>query len=108
PDLGRHELTFTDRLRGLQWGLILLICVISSIGFAMLYSAANGNLHPWASKQLARFAIAFIPMIAAALIDIRHWFRVSYWLYAIALVLFFRVDLRGVFGVGGTAGVPLG
>lgn len=108
PDLGRHELTFTDRLRGLQWGLILLICVISSIGFAMLYSAANGNLHPWASKQLARFAIAFIPMIAAALIDIRHWFRVSYWLYALALVLVVAVDMRGVIGMGAQRWIDLG
>jgi rod shape determining protein RodA len=107
-DLGRHELTLTDRLRGLQWGLIFLICVISGIGFAMLYSAANGNLHPWASKQLARFAIAFIPMIAAALIDIRHWFRVSYWLYALALVLVVAVDLRGVIGMGAQRWIDLG
>ncbi len=49
----------------------------------MLYSAANGSMQPWASKQLARFAIAFIPMIGAALIDIRHWFRVSYWIYGL-------------------------
>src|SRR4029077_13549561 len=108
PDLGRHELTFTDRLRGLQWGLILLICVISSIGFAMLYSAANGNLHPWASKQLARFAIAFIPMIAAALIDIRHWFRLAYWIYGLALALVVLVDLRGVIGMGAQRWIDLG
>ena len=107
-DLGRHELTLSDKVRGLQWGLILLICLISSIGFAMLYSAANGNLQPWASKQLARFAIAFIPMIAAALIDIRHWFRVSYWLYAIALVLIIAVDLRGVIGMGAQRWIDLG
>src|SRR4029077_19240001 len=107
-DLGRHELTLSDKVRGLQWGLILLICLISSIGFAMLYSAANGNLHPWASKQLTRFAIAFIPMIAAALIDIRHWFRVSYWLYALALVLVVAVDMRGVIGMGAQRWIDLG
>src|SRR5579863_6517203 len=107
-DIGRHELTLIDKVRGLQWGLILLICVISSIGFAMLYSAANGNLQPWASKQLVRFAIAFIPMIAAALIDIRHWFRVSYWIFAIALVLIVAVDLRGVIGMGAQRWIDLG
>src|ERR1700719_3168642 len=107
-DLGRHELTLSDKVRGLQWGLILLICLISSIGFAMLYSAANGNLQPWASKQLARFAIAFIPMIAAALIDIRHWFRVSYWLYGLALALVLLVDLRGVIGMGAQRWIDLG
>src|SRR5579859_1926353 len=107
-DIGRHELSFTDRVRGLQWGLILLICIISSIGFAMLYSAANGNLQPWASKQLTRFAVAFIPMIAAALIDIRYWFRLSYWFYALALALIVAVDMRGVIGMGAQRWIDLG
>lgn len=107
-DIGHHELRLADKVRGLQWGLIVLICVISGIGFAMLYSAANGSMQPWASKQLARFAIAFIPMIAAAMIDIRHWFRVSYWLYAVALVLIVAVDLRGVIGMGAQRWIDLG
>src|ERR1700680_536866 len=63
PDLGRRELTFADKLRGLQWGLVLLVAAISGIGFAMLYSAANGSLQPWASRQMTRFAIAFAPML---------------------------------------------
>jgi rod shape determining protein RodA len=108
PDIGHRELTFADRVRGINWGLILLLGIISSIGFAMLYSAANGSWQPWASKQMARFAIAFIPMIAAALIDIRHWFKISYWLYGIALVLVVAVDLRGVIGMGAQRWIDLG
>jgi rod shape determining protein RodA len=107
-DIGHRELTFADRVRGINWGLILLLSIISSIGFAMLYSAANGNWQPWASKQVVRFAIAFIPMLAAALIDIRHWFRISYWLYALALILVVAVDLRGVIGMGAQRWIDLG
>jgi rod shape determining protein RodA len=107
-DIGHRELTFSDRVRGISWGLILLLCIISGIGFAMLYSAANGNWQPWASKQVARFAIAFIPMIAAALIDIRHWYRISYWVYAIALLLVVVVDLRGFIGMGAQRWIDLG
>ena len=33
--------------------------LIAGIGFAMLYSAANGEFHPWASRQMIRFAIVF-------------------------------------------------
>jgi rod shape determining protein RodA len=107
-DIGHRELTFSDKVRGINWGLIFLISAISGIGFAMLYSAANGNLQPWASKQMARFAIAFIPMIAAALIDIRHWFRLSYWIYGLALALVLLVDLRGVIGMGAQRWIDLG
>jgi rod shape determining protein RodA len=108
PDIGHRELSFVDRVRGINWGLILLLCVISGVGFAMLYSAANGSWQPWASKQIARFAIAFIPMIAAALIDIRYWYRFSYGLYAIALLLIVAVDLRGVIGMGAQRWIDLG
>ena len=107
-DIGHRELTFSDRVRGINWGLILLLCMISGVGFAMLYSAANGNWQPWASKQMARFAIAFIPMIAAALIDIRYWFRISYWVFALALLLIVAVDLRGVIGMGAQRWIDLG
>jgi rod shape determining protein RodA len=47
-------------------------------------------------------------MIAAALIDIRYWFRISYWLYALALVLIVAVDLRGVIGMGAQRWIDLG
>jgi rod shape determining protein RodA len=107
-DIGHRELTFVDRVRGINWGLIFLLCMLACVGFAMLYSAANGNWQPWASKQIARFAVAFIPMIAAALIDIRYWFRVSYWLYAIALLLIVAVDMRGVIGMGAQRWIDLG
>ena len=58
PDVGRRELTLADKIRAIQWGLVLLIAAIAGVGFAMLYSAANGNLQPWASRQMMRFAIA--------------------------------------------------
>ena len=108
PDIGSRELTFSDRLRGINWGLILLLSALSGIGFAMLYSAANGNWQPWASKQVARFAIAFIPMLAAALIDIRYWFRIAYWVYGLALALVVAVDVRGFVGMGAQRWIDLG
>src|ERR1700674_3010935 len=95
PDIRRRALTLADKARAIQWGLVLLIALISGIGFAMLYSAANGNLQPWASRQMTRFAIALVPMIAAGLIDVRYWFRCAYWIYGVSLALVVGVDLRG-------------
>src|SRR5438477_11116173 len=108
PDLARRELGFVDKLRAIQWGLVLLVGAIAGIGFAMLYSAANGNLQPWASRQMTRFAMAFVPMLIVALVDIRHWFRSAYWIYAVALVLVVAVDLRGFVGMGAQRWIDLG
>src|SRR3954453_18502961 len=93
PDLGGRRLTFADKLRGIQWGLLFLVAAISCVGFAMLYSAANGNLQPWASRQMVRFAVAFVPTIVGALVAIRYWYRAAYWIYGAALLLVLAVDL---------------
>jgi rod shape determining protein RodA len=108
PDIGRRELTLADKVRAIQWGLVLLIAVISGIGFAMLYSAANGHLQPWASRQMTRFAIALVPMIAAGLVDVRYWFRSAYWIYGVSLALVIAVDLRGFVGMGAQRWIDLG
>jgi rod shape determining protein RodA len=47
-------------------------------------------------------------MLAAALIDIRHWFRISYWFYGVALLLIVAVDARGVIGMGAQRWIDLG
>lgn len=106
--LRRRELTFADKLRGLRWDLIVLITAISCAGFAALYSAANGNVHPWSERQMARFALAFLPMIAAALVDIRRWYRLAYWIYGLSLALVVAVDLRGLVGMGAQRWIDLG
>src|SRR3954451_19093599 len=107
-DIGQRRLTLADKFRGVQWGLVIVVAAISGIGFAMLYSAANGSLQPWASRQMIRFAIAFVPMVLVAIIDIRHWFRAAYWIYAVALVLVIAVDLRGFVGMGAQRWIDLG
>ena len=100
PEISRREPTLAGKVRAIQWGLVLLIALISGLGFAMLYSAANGDLQPWAARQMTRFAIAVIPMLAAALIDVRYWYRGAYWIYGVALLLVVAVDLHGTAGLG--------
>jgi rod shape determining protein RodA len=107
-ELGRREPTPAESLKGINWVLMLLICETASFGFAVLYSAADGNMEPWAAKQMMRFAVALIPMIGAALLGIRHWFRAAYWAYAIALALVVAVDLRGFVGMGARRWIDLG
>jgi rod shape determining protein RodA len=106
-DLG-HELGFLDKLCNISWGLVLLVFIAAACGIAELYSAADGDMQPWAATQLVRFGIALIPMIGAALLGIRHWFRAAYWMYAIALALVVAVDLRGFVGMGARRWIDLG
>jgi rod shape determining protein RodA len=107
-DLDRSEPRLWQSIRGISWGLVLLICTAAGFGIAVLYSAADGSMEPWAAKQTIRFAIALILMVGAALVDIRHWFRAAYWVYAIVLALVVAVDLRGFAGMGAQRWIDLG
>jgi len=107
-ELDGSERRLWQRVHGISWGLVLLICATAGYGIAMLYSAADGSMEPWAAKQTIRFAIALILMVGAALPDIRHWFRAAYWVYAIVLALVVAVDLRGFVGMGAQRWIDLG
>src|SRR6266436_197537 len=107
-DLGRRELTLLEKIRSISWGLVLLILIAACFGVAVLYSAADGNMQPWAAAQTIRFGIALIPMIGAALLGIRLWFRAAYWTYAVGLALVVAVDLGGFVGMGARRWIDLG
>ena len=49
-----------DQLFYINYFILLLLTLIFSIGFALLYSAAGGSMDPWASKQLIRFIISIL------------------------------------------------
>ncbi|WP_417519192.1 rod shape-determining protein RodA [Minwuia sp.] len=102
------HLSIGRKLLRLDWGLVLLISLTASIGFAMLYSAANGSLEPWAMQQIKRFAMGMALMLAIALTDIRFWLRWAYVIYLAALGLLVGVEIAGTTGMGATRWINLG
>lgn len=88
------------RLGQIDFSLIALITLISSIGILVLYSAAGGNWNPWAIKQLLRFGVGMILLLLVAITDIRLWFGYAYKLYGISLLLLVGVETMGFVGMG--------
>jgi rod shape determining protein RodA len=105
-DTPRHSLAL--KVLSINWGLLFLLGCIACIGFAMLYSAANGHWEPWASKQAARFAVSVVIMILVATVDLRFWMRAAYAIYAGALLLLIAVEIRGAVGMGAQRWIDLG
>lgn len=104
----RNDLSIGRKLRDINWGLVLLISIIASIGFATLYSAGGGSFDPWADRQMARFALGIGIMIVIAITDIRLWMRLSYLIYGVGIVLLVAVDLFGRIGMGAQRWLDLG
>lgn len=97
-----------QKIWDMNWGFVLLICATASVGFLMLYSAADGHLEPWASRQMMRFGVGLMLMFVVALVDIRIWLNLAYPLYAIALVLLGTVEVMGVVGMGARRWIDFG
>ncbi len=95
-----NAMTVSRRFWQLNWFLILLICSLASIGFTMLYSAGGGSYSPWAERQMVRFGVGMVIMLAIALTDIRLWLRYAYLVYAVVLVLLVAVEFAGTVGMG--------
>lgn len=103
-----HDGALLQRIKYVNWGLVLLITIFASVGFTALYSAAGGNFDPWASKQMTRFAVFLVGAIVLALIDIRIYYRLAYPVYLICLVLLLYVEVMGHIGMGAQRWINLG
>lgn len=102
------DLNFLNRLKGISWGLVFLVTALAIIGFVSLYSAANGALDPWASRQILRFIFSCGLMFALAFVDIRVIYRAAWPSYGICVVLLIMVHLFGHVGMGAQRWLDLG
>ncbi len=108
PDAGPGPGGPFAKLLALNWGLVALLVAAASLGFLMLYAAADGALDPWARAQMIRFALGFGGMIVIALIHIRVWRVLAPFAYLGALGLLVLVEFYGVIGMGAQRWIALG
>ena len=102
------ELTLGQKFLQVNWGLILLIAVLAAIGCVMLYSAADGSMTPWAKRHALRFAGGLVLLLVVAMIDVRFWFRWSYPIYLVGLLLLVAVEVMGTIGMGAQRWIQIG
>ncbi|MEK9752305.1 MAG: rod shape-determining protein RodA [Rhodospirillaceae bacterium] len=106
--LNPPSFTVGQKLLNIHWFFVLLVGMVACVGIAMLYSAANGNFQPWASRHAVRFGFGLAVMLTVALIDIRIWLRFAYAFYALSLLLLVLVEAMGFIGMGAQRWIDLG
>lgn len=102
------EITLGQKVLQLNLGLVLLVSALAAIGCAMLYSAANGSMDPWAERHAIRFGLGFALMLFVAFIDIRFWYRWAWWIYGAAALSLVAVAVMGTVGMGAQRWINLG
>ena len=102
------KLSLTYKLKRINYGLIILVTACCSIGFAMLYSAAGGDIEPWAQRHLVRYFVGLLGIIILGLINIRLFFKGAYIFYGASLMLLVFVELAGEVGMGAQRWIDFG
>ena len=92
----------------LPWKTILLLCVLASFGFVVLYSAAGGSLTPWAGPHLVRFAVFVIMAIVLSRFKESFWKTMAFPAYGIVVLMLVGVELIGAVGGGSQRWLNLG
>ncbi len=106
--LRRGDMTAVEKLWQMSWSLLFWICCIFALGFAMLYSAANGSLEPWAASQFVRFVAGMGILFIVTIIDVRLILQYAYVFYFVVLALLIGVEVRGFVGGGAQRWIDLG
>lgn len=92
----------------INWTFFIVTTLISLVGIAMLYSAADGSLDPWGGRQIIRYLVGCVIFFSVAVIDIKYWFRVSYIIYFFTLLSLIAVEIKGAIGMGAQRWIDLG
>jgi rod shape determining protein RodA len=103
-----EEPKLMQKLGLMNWGLLLVICMIGGIGFLALYSAGGGHVEPYADKHIIRFCMGFAVLFITALTSIRFWHIMAWPLYVIGVISLIYVDIRGHIGMGAQRWIDIG
>ena len=99
---------FFKKLISVNYFILIIISVIFCFGVLLLYSAAGGQMDPWAYKQSIRYIFAIILFIFVSVINIRFWIGSAYYIYFFSLILIIMVAIFGNVGMGAQRWLSLG
>ncbi len=103
-----QELTLKERFFNLNFIFIGIIILLAAIGCLTLYSAAGGNISPWALNQAVRFCVGLGVMLVAALIQPEFYYKIATPFYIATLLLLVVVEVAGHTGMGAQRWINLG
>lgn len=103
-----QELTLKERFFNLNFIFIGIIILLAAIGCLTLYSAAGGNISPWALNQAVRFCVGLGVMLVVALIQPEFYYKIATPFYIATLLLLVVVEVAGHTGMGAQRWINLG
>ena len=92
----------------LPWKTILLLFVMASFGFVVLYSAAGGSVSPWAGLHMGRFGVFLAMAVVMSRFKESFWKTMAFPTYIVIVIMLVGVELLGAVGGGSQRWLNLG
>ena len=95
-----NNYSFFDRVRSLDFFLILIIISIGSISVFSIYSTESGNFSYYTKNHLIRLTFFFLMFLVLSFLRISFWYKNAYFFYILCLILLIFVIFFGISASG--------
>ncbi len=98
--LNSTSYSFFDKLKAVDYFLIIIVAIIGSISVFAIYSTESGNFSFYTKNHLTRFLVFFSMFLVLSFVRVSVWFRQAYIFYILGILLLLLVIFFGISASG--------
>ena len=98
--LNSTSYSFIDKLKAVDYFLILIVAIIGSMSVFSIYSTESGNFSFYTKNHLTRFLVFFFMFLVLSFVRVSFWYRQAYIFYILGTLLLLLVILFGISASG--------
>ena len=98
--LNSNSYSFFDKLKAIDYFLIIIVAIIGSISVVSIYSTESGNFSFYTKNHLTRFLVFFSMFLVLSFVRVSFWYRQAYIFYILGILLLLLVIFFGISASG--------
>ena len=98
--LNSNSYSFIEKLKTIDYFLIIIVTIIGSISVLSIYSTESGNFSFYTKNHLIRFLVFFSMFLILSFIRVSAWYRQAYIFYILGILLLLFVMFFGISASG--------
>lgn len=100
--------SFSSRLLAMNPLLLACFLALGTMGVLMQYSAAGGEMLPWARPHAMRFGMGLAIFTVMVAVPLWLYMRLAYPVYLVCVLLLLAVEVAGFIGMGAQRWISVG
>ena len=98
--LNSNSYSFIDKLKAVDYFLIIIVAIIGSMSVFSIYSTESGNFSFYTKNHLTRFLVFFSMFLVLSFVRVSFWYRQAYIFYILGILLLLLVIFFGISASG--------